>query len=112
MGLSDLVSGFFGWGPSSSKKGPKQNCPNCKTPVTLDMARCPKCGVHISSMFKMKCPKCQTLNELNAKKCSKCGYNFEAELSRAERTHYTCPMCGYKSEAFLTSCPACNTRFV
>ena len=112
MGLFDILNGALGGGSSSVKKGPKQKCPSCKSDITLDMERCPKCGVHVSSMFRMKCPKCQTLNDLKAKKCTKCGYDFEAELSRAEKTVYRCPICGYKSESFLTSCPACGTRFV
>ncbi len=109
--LSDILKTMVGGG-IEVKKGPKQKCPNCKEDITLDMKRCPKCGVHISSMFRMKCPKCKELNELDAKKCKKCDYNFEAELKRAEESVYICQICQYKSKVFLTSCPACNTRFI
>jgi rubrerythrin len=113
MGLGDLVSGFLkGPPPSSSRKGQTQSCPNCGEKVNLSMERCPKCGVRIKSMFRRKCPKCQTLIELDAKRCTKCGYNFEAELERANKTFYVCPICNYKMEAMLTQCPACNTRFM
>lgn len=111
MGILDLLKGAAK-GSGSAKKGQKQKCPGCGETITLDMERCPKCGIHINSMFKMKCPKCETLNDLDAKKCTKCGYSFEAELKRAEKSVYVCPICGYKMEAFMTSCPACNTRFV
>jgi rubrerythrin len=76
------------------------------------MERCPKCGTHIKSMFRRKCPNCGSLNELDAPACVKCKYSFEAELERAKRTYYVCPICGYRSEAFLTQCPACNTKFM
>ena len=112
MGLLNLLKGAVKGAGSAVKKGPAQKCPNCGEGVTLDMERCPKCGVRIKSMFRRKCPKCQTLNELDNKVCSKCNYSFEAELERAKKTFYICPICGYKSEAYLTQCPACNTRFV
>ncbi len=113
MGLGDVIKGFVkGPPPSSSRKGQVQKCPNCGEAVNLSMERCPKCGVRVKSMFRRKCPKCQTLNELDIKKCTKCGYNFEAELERANKTYYVCPICGYKMEAMLTQCPACNTRFM
>lgn len=111
MGLFDLFKkAIRGGGPA--KKGQVQKCPSCGETVTLDMERCPKCGVRIKSMFRRKCPKCETLNELDNKVCSNCGYNFEAELERAKKTYYICPICRFKSEAYLTRCPACGTRFV
>ena len=113
MGLLDIFKGVLGGGKSGkTHKGQKQKCPNCGEFVTLDMERCPKCGVRIKSMFRMKCPKCKTLNELDAKKCKECGYNFEAELARAKKTYFICPICRYKSDAFLPKCPACGTRFM
>ena len=112
MGLLDLVKTALKGIGSAAKKGPRQDCPNCKEPVTLDMERCPNCGVRIKSMFRRKCPNCGTLNELDSKKCVQCNYGFEAELERAKRTYYICPICGYKSEALLTQCPACGTRFM
>ena len=112
MGILDLFKEALRGSAGSSKKGQSQKCPSCGEPVTLDMERCPKCGVRIKSMFRRKCPKCGTLNELDNKKCSSCGHSFEAELERAKKTYYICPICGYRSDAFLTRCPACNTRFM
>ena len=108
MGVFDLLKKAFKKNPFA---GVVRKCPNCETKVTLDMERCPKCGVHIKAMFRKKCPNCTTANELDAIECTKCGYNFEEEYARAKKTVYRCPICGYKSEAFLTRCPACGTRF-
>lgn len=112
MGLFDLFKGAIKGGKGGKLKGQVQKCPNCGETVTLDMERCSKCGVRIKSMFRRKCPKCGTLNELDSKKCSSCKYDFEAEIERAKKSYYICPICGYRSEAFLTSCPACGTRFM
>jgi anaerobic ribonucleoside-triphosphate reductase len=113
MGLGDLLGGLLKGPPASSnRKGQVQACPSCGERVNLSMERCPKCGVRVKSMFRRKCPKCQELIELDAKKCGKCGYSFEAELERANKTFYVCPICGYKMEALLSQCPACNTRFM
>lgn len=113
MGIMDMLRTASG-GKGNGKKGDVQKCPHCGETVLITMERCPKCGTHIKSMFKRKCPnkKCETLNELDAKRCVKCGFDFDAELKRAERTVYRCPICGYKMEALLTQCPACNTRFM
>lgn len=110
MGIADILKGVFGG--RKRLRGQKQKCPNCGTDVTLDMERCPKCGVRIKSMFRRKCPKCATLNELDIKKCIKCGYDFEAQLERAKKSYYVCPICRYKSRSFVTRCPACGTRFL
>ncbi|MFH1222325.1 MAG: zinc ribbon domain-containing protein [Candidatus Micrarchaeota archaeon] len=110
MGIGDVIGGMLSGKKSTS--GKKMKCPNCGADVTLDMERCQKCGVRIKSMFRRKCPKCETLNEIDADNCVKCGYNFEAERAELKRTYYVCPICGFKSEAFLTQCPACNTKFV
>jgi rubrerythrin len=113
MGILQIFRDALRGGPAGAgKKGQSQNCPNCGEPVTLDMERCPSCGTRIKSMFRRKCPNCGTLNELDAPRCVQCKYGFEAELERAKRTYYICPICGYKSEAFLTQCPACNTKFM
>ncbi len=106
MGLMDL----FKSRPKSD--GKKYKCPNCKNDVSLDMERCPSCGVRIKSMFRRKCPQCQEINELDLKKCKKCGYDFEPESSGAKKSYYVCPICRYKMEGFYTRCPACNTRFM
>jgi predicted RNA-binding Zn-ribbon protein involved in translation (DUF1610 family) len=110
MGLSEIFGNVFrGSGPP---KGEKANCPNCGEAITLEMERCPKCGVRIKSMFRRKCPKCGALNELDIKKCSKCFYDFEAELQMLKKTYFVCPFCGYKSDAFMTECYACGAKFV
>lgn len=113
MGLGELIGNMIkGPPPGSGRKGQVQSCPNCGERVNLSMERCPKCGVRIKSMFRRKCPRCQALNEIDAVKCTKCGYSFEAELERANKTFYICPICNYKMSDFLTRCPACNTRFM
>ena len=113
MGIGDILKHALSGGPQSpGGKGQKQKCPNCAENINLGMERCPKCGVRIKSMFRRKCPKCGTLNELDIRICSSCRYDFEAELERAKKTFYICPICGYKMEALLTQCPACSTRFM
>ena len=112
MGLLDLLKGAIKGRKPSSHKGQAQKCPNCGETENLSMERCPKYGVRIKSMFRRKCPRCSTLNDLDVQKCGKCFYNFEAELERAKKTYYVCPICGYKMDTMLTRCPACNTRFM
>jgi anaerobic ribonucleoside-triphosphate reductase len=111
MGLLQLFKDALK-GKGSVTKGEVQKCPNCGETILIGMERCPKCGTHIKSMFRRKCPKCGTLNELDSKACSKCKFNFEEELKRAEKTVYVCPICGYRMDALMTSCPACGTRFM
>lgn len=114
MGLGEIIGNIVkgGGGMPSDRKGPSKPCPNCGETINLSMERCPKCGVRIKSMFRRRCPKCSTLNELDVKRCTRCGYHYEAELERAKKTFYVCPVCGYRMEALLTECPACATRFV
>ena len=112
MGLGEIIKVMFKGKPVQVNKGQKQKCPSCGEALTLDMERCPKCGVHVKSMFRRKCPKCKTLNELDNKRCSQCAYDFEGELEGAKRDVYSCPICGYRSDAYLTRCPVCNTRFM
>ena len=109
MGIMDLLLGKEG----AQSSGRKDKCPNCGAQITLGMERCPSCGVRIKSMFKKKCPKCGELNELDAERCTneKCKYDFAAELARAKKTQYVCPICGYKADYYMLRCPACNTRF-
>lgn len=109
MGFADIFSGFF---KKRRGDGKPHKCPNCGEMVTLDMERCRKCGVRIKSMFRMRCPRCQNLVDLDASRCQKCWYEFEAHEERSKKTYYICPICGYKSEVFLTRCVVCNTRFV
>ncbi|MDD5337062.1 MAG: zinc ribbon domain-containing protein [Candidatus ainarchaeum sp.] len=106
MGLLDLLTGKEG-----GEKGWKAKCPNCGKEITLDVERCPYCGVHVKSMFRKKCPKCGELNELDVERCVKCKYDFAAELARAKKTIYVCPICGYRADYYMLRCPACNTRF-
>lgn len=112
MGIADILKGIITGKRPSGRKGQMQKCPNCGESVNLSMERCPKCGVRIKSMFRRRCPKCKTLNELDIKECIKCRYDFEAELERAKKTYYVCPICRFKMEAMLTRCPACGTRFM
>ncbi|MEM4367062.1 MAG: zinc ribbon domain-containing protein [Candidatus Anstonellales archaeon] len=104
-----LLEGLFDF--ILPKKGKTYKCPDCGTAITLDMKRCPKCGTHISTMFKLRCPNCKELNELDAERCKKCKYDFAAERYKT-RSIYVCPICGYRSEAYLTQCPSCGTRFI
>lgn len=107
MGLLDAILTFF-----KRKYSIEIDCPNCGNRISLDMERCPYCGVRIKSMFKKKCPRCGTLNELDAERCVKCKYDFALELELAKKTIYVCPICGYKADFYMLSCPACGARFV
>ena len=108
MGMFDMFKGFFHKKPF---QGEIRKCPNCKEKIDLGWERCPKCGVHISSIFKKKCPECKALNDLNATLCKKCEYNFLAEMERAKKKAYRCPICGYEASYFMMKCPVCGTRF-
>ncbi len=110
MGILDLFSKLFNKSPYAGEIRP---CPNCKEKIDLGWERCPKCGVHLASMFKKKCPKCEKMNDLNASMCknTECNYNFAAELERAKKKAYKCPICGYEAGYFMMQCPACGTRF-
>jgi ribosomal protein L40E len=117
MGLLDLFKSAL----KGKKRGPSKaviegkeqalTCPKCKTPLTLDMERCPKCGTSLSVMFKKQCPECGEGNEPDAKRCAKCGYDFEIKEVYSRKTTYRCPICGYEADYYMTSCPACGTRF-
>ncbi len=106
MGLFDFLS---------KKKLTKLVCPNCKNQILVDIydkkARCPHCGIHISTMFRKKCPKCKAACELDAKTCYNCGFSFETQEHVARQT-YTCPICGYKADYYMIQCPACGTKFI
>lgn len=108
MGLGDLLGNIFGKPKSDQDK----KCPNCGASVNIKESRCPSCGTHIKAMFRRKCPKCNRLNELDSKFCSECRYSFEAEFERARHVEFICPICGFRCDALLTSCPACNTKFI
>lgn len=119
MGLLDLIkSSLKGKKEGVQSKvlveGKKQGlvCAKCKTPLSLDMERCPKCGTFLSVMFRKQCPNCGQDSELGAKRCAKCGYDFEVKEHYSSKTTYRCPICGFEADYYMTSCPACGTKFV
>ncbi len=103
MGLFDFLKGIF----RKEKKPEVLNCPNCSHRITLDMDRCPGCGLRINSLIRRKCPRCGTSNEGTAEKCSSCG----ASLKDAHFV-FVCHVCGNESEKFFTICEICGTRMV
>ncbi|MFA5106651.1 MAG: zinc ribbon domain-containing protein [Candidatus Micrarchaeia archaeon] len=113
MGLLDLLKGVVGSGGSKSGvgSGVTLECQNCKAKIDSGMERCPNCGVHLSSMFRIKCPKCGTTNQWNAEKCEKCGTSFRSAQSSG-KSSYKCPRCGYVADYFMMSCPSCGVKFV
>ncbi len=88
-------------------------CPKCKAEVNTSMERCPQCGTHVASMFRLECPHCKTANPLDSEKCSKCGQALVPPTApdQPRRNFYTCPRCGYKADFYMLSCPSCGTRF-
>ena len=109
MGLLDLISDAIKPQPHSDLKG---KCPKCKTDVNMGMERCPKCGVHIESMFRIECPKCKAANELKASRCVKCGYELAAPPPQQSKPQYRCPICGYAADYYMLSCPSCGAKFI
>ena len=110
MGLLDLISGALKSKPHASRKA---KCPKCKSDVTLGMERCPTCGTHIESMFRIECPKCKAANGLGAVKCEKCGYGLTSQqVPPSGKTQYRCPLCGYVADYYMMSCPSCGVRFI
>jgi DNA-directed RNA polymerase subunit RPC12/RpoP len=98
---------------SALKPNIDAKCPNCGAEVNTRMHRCPKCGIHIDLMFRVKCPKCSAPNELDADKCSKCEepLRHKKESAGSKKTYYYCPICHYKADFYMLKCPACGTRF-
>ena len=78
------------------------------------MERCPSCGTHIDSMFRIQCPKCNEANDLNAEKCKKCGTSLVAQQAPGGtgKTQYRCPLCGYVADYYMASCPSCGVKFI
>jgi hypothetical protein len=111
MGILELISGKVKEKPHGERKA---KCPKCGAEVTLGMDRCPACGTHISSMFRIECPKCKSPNEVNAKFCVKCGYDLsdKKEGAPSGSATYRCPICGYVANYYMLSCPACGVKFV
>ncbi|VVB59039.1 Double zinc ribbon [Candidatus Anstonella stagnisolia] len=109
MGLLDLVRDALKKRPLA---GIKEKCPKCGTQIDLGMEKCPKCGTYVDLMFSMKCPQCKTQNKLDAKRCVKCGHDFEVQVASSGKQVYVCPICGYKADYFMLSCPSCGVKFV
>ncbi|VVB66079.1 Double zinc ribbon [Candidatus Gugararchaeum adminiculabundum] len=96
----------------SRGSGMTLTCPNCKEKVNSEMERCPKCGVHLSSMFKVTCPNCKKEIGLKDESCKYCGTNFKQKSSAGGgRQKYRCPICGYLADYYMLQCPACGTKF-
>jgi DNA-directed RNA polymerase subunit RPC12/RpoP len=97
-----------------SKRPPiAAKCPKCKAPVDTSMERCPKCGTHIESMFRLQCPDCKTANEIKNERCSKCSRILipQAPSDTPRSPSYLCPICNYKADFYMLSCPSCGARF-
>jgi len=109
MGMLDLISGALKPKPHADRKA---KCPKCKADVVLGMERCPSCGTHIDSMFRIECPKCKTANDLSAQKCTKCGYELAEQAAPPGKEQYRCPMCGYVADYYMMSCPSCGVKFI
>ncbi|MBM3229886.1 hypothetical protein FJZ26_05620 [Candidatus Parvarchaeota archaeon] len=110
MGIMELISDALKPKPHSHQKA---KCPKCSSDLTLGLERCPKCGTHVSSMFRIECPKCKAANELSAEKCSSCGYGLVSQkVPSGGRTQYRCPICGYVADYYMLSCPSCGVKFI
>ena len=109
MGLLDLISSALKPRPRSDMKA---KCPKCKSDLNMGMERCPACGTHVESMFRLECPKCKTANDLNAIKCAKCGYPLSEQRAPSGKEQYRCPICGYVADYYMLSCPSCGVKFV
>jgi predicted amidophosphoribosyltransferase len=97
---------------SGGPRGVKAKCPKCGESVDLSMKRCPSCGTHVDLLFRIKCPKCKTLNPIKNKYCSKCKEKlYDEQQEQVHRPQYICPICRYKADYYMLSCPACGTRF-
>lgn len=113
MGLISAIKETLFAGMFREKKvNIKAKCPKCKADVNTTMERCPSCGTHISSMFRIECPQCHTANEVNATACAKCGMEFVQKEGEERREQvYTCPLCGYRANYYMLSCPSCGVKF-
>lgn len=109
MGIVDLLKSALTPKPYADRKA---KCPKCKAELKLGAERCPSCGTHVESMFRIECPKCKESNQLRSEKCSKCGYSFVAQAAPTGGVQYRCPICGYLADYFMLSCPACGVKFV
>ncbi|MEM4348279.1 MAG: zinc ribbon domain-containing protein [Candidatus Anstonellaceae archaeon] len=110
MGLLELIKNMLK--PKSPLASQKAKCPKCSTQLELGAERCPSCGTHVESMFAISCPKCKEQNPLRAEKCSKCGFSFVQQQVGTGKVIYICPICGYRADYFMLSCPSCGVKFV
>jgi ribosomal protein L40E len=110
--LGDIKDTLFGWIFQDKKVNLEAKCPKCGAKVNTTMERCPGCGTHISSMFRLKCPRCEESNPLDATVCRKCGMEFARKEEEAPSSvSYACPMCGYRANYFMLQCPSCGVKF-
>lgn len=114
MGIFSMLKDALTSGAFKEKKvSIEAKCPKCKTKITTDMERCPGCGTHVSSMFKLECPECGEKNDVSSTVCKKCGMEFTHKEEEGERkVSYRCPRCGYNANYYMLSCPACGVKFV
>ncbi len=113
MGLLSLLHDAFKGVFKAKRPKIDATCPKCKAKISTDMERCPGCGTHVSSMFRIECPNCHEANELNAAACKKCGKAFvpPEEEAAPRQPIYVCPLCGYRANYYMLSCPACGVKF-
>jgi len=60
-------------------------CPDCKTRVPADAAKCPSCGAHFETedIEVLQCPSCGGTVHDNDRKCPQCGVSFDEEEVQA-----------------------------
>lgn len=109
MGILDFFSSLFKKKPQSLNLILK--CPNCKKEFDISLDRCPHCGVHTELLFTLKCPHCGKLNNIRNEKCEKCKKPL-LKKEFVDQKVFICPICNYRANYYMTSCPVCNTKFV
>ena len=114
MGLLSMLKEAFSEGLFKEKRPHiEAKCPKCGTKLATDMVRCPGCGMHVSSMFKLECPNCKEKNEVSATSCKKCGTEFVSKKEAEYRPpSYICPLCRYRANYYMLQCPSCGVKFV
>ncbi len=105
MRIIDLLLGQLD--RQSNVKGQKQDCPICKTQLTLDMEKCPKCGSRLADIFTLICPGCKANIPLRESRCGKCGF----DLAAPPKQRFVCPRCQYSADYWMLQCPACGVKF-
>ncbi|GEM_PF-368417 len=114
MGILSMLKEALSGGLTREKRAPiEAKCPKCKEKLTTDMVRCPGCGTHVSSMFRIECPNCKEKNDVSAAACAKCGMSFVPKKEEEYRPpSYICPLCGYKANYYMLQCPSCGVKFI